>query len=310
MERSLLIAVDDSRHSRLAAEYAGRFFASDERVHFNLLNIQPPLSDFLVEEARRKASARRKLDQLFKENTAHSHQILATLADALKQSGIAEKRIAVNTLPNDQGTAKDILDFATRDQADAIVLGRRGMSGWQDMLFGSVSNNIIQQSRVLPVWMVDGQPAPGHILVPVDGSQHSLRAVDHLAFILADRQDLRPVFFHVRPKLRQFCAIDFDNAEAATLEDLEATGDRLCIDNFFGQARTRLAEAGIEESQFDIKTSAGLSSVGSQIVKEMETGRYQTVIMGRSGGSRNYFMGSVAQHVINKATDCAVWVVP
>lgn len=310
MDRKLLIALDDSRHSRLAARYAGELFAQAPKVRFDLLNIQPPISDFLVEEAKRKVSARNELDRLFKLNTAHSQAILADVAENLKQGGIAAERIKIQSLPHDQGTAKDILDFAARGRFDAIVLGRRGMSGWQDMLFGSVSNNIIQQSRVLPVWMVDGQPAPGHILVPVDGSQHSLRAVDHLAFILADRQDLRPVFFHVRPKLRQFCAIDFDNAEAAPLEDLVATGDRLCIDNFFGQARTRLAEAGIEESQFDIKTSAGLSSVGSQIVKEMETGRYQTVIMGRSGGSRNYFMGSVAQHVINKATDCAVWVVP
>ncbi len=310
MERNLLIAIDDSRHSRLAAEYTGRLFASDQRVHFNLINIQPPLSDFLVEEARRKASARRKLDQLFKENTAHSQRILADVAEALKQSGVAPERIAVNSLPHDQGTAKDILDCATRDRVDAIVLGRRGMSGWQDMLFGSVSNNIIQQSRVLPVWMIDGRPASGHILVPVDGSSHSLRAVDHLAFMLADRSDVHLVFFHVQPKLRQFCAIDFDEATAAPLEDLVATGDRLCIDNFYGQARHRLAEAGIGDSQFDIQTSTGLGSVGSRIVKELGTGRYQTVIMGRSGGSRNFFMGSVAQHVINKASDCAVWVVP
>ena len=118
------------------------------------------------------------------------------------------------------------------------------------------------------------------------------------------------VFFHAQPKLRQFCTIDFDSATAEPLEDLVATGDRQCIDNFYGQAIHRLAEAGIGESQFEIKTTTGLSGVGSQIVKELASGRYQTVVMGRSGGSRNYFMGSVAHHVIGKATDCAVWIVP
>ncbi|MGD9098379.1 MAG: universal stress protein, partial [Desulfobacterales bacterium] len=201
MERNLLIALDDSRHSRLAAKYAGAFFASDQQVRFDLLNIQPPLSDFLVEEAKRKASARQKLDRLYRENTAHAKKILADVAEALKQSGIAEERIETHPLPYNQGKAKDILDFATRGRFDAIVLGRRGVSGWQDMLFGSVSNNIIQQSQVLPVWMVDGQPSSGKILVPVDGSSHSLRAVDHLAFILAGRQDNELVFFHVQPKL-------------------------------------------------------------------------------------------------------------
>ncbi len=310
MDRKLLIALDDSRHSRLAARYAGELFSQAPQVRFDLLNIQPPISDFLVEEAKRKVSARNELDRLFKLNTAHSQAILADVAENLKQGGIDTERIKIHTLPHDQGTAKDILDFAARGRFDAIVLGRRGMSGWQDMLFGSVSNNIIQQSQVLPVWMVDGQPPPGKILVPVDGSSHSLRAVDHLAFILAGRQDLHLVFFHVQPKLRQFCAIDFDDATAAPLEDLVAAGDRHCIDNFYGQAIHRIAEAGIEENQFEIKTSTGLNRVGSQIVKELGAGRYQAIVMGRSGGSRNYFMGGVAQHVINKATECAVWIVP
>ncbi len=310
MERKLLLAVDDSRHSRLAAQYASELFLDDHNVRFDLLNIQPAVSDFLLEEAKRKVSARRKLDLLVQENTAHSREILSQFAAHIKEEGIAEDRIKTHTLARDLGVGKDILDFATRSRADAIVLGRRGMSGLQDMIFGSVSNNVIQQSQIVPVWMVDGRPSPGRLLVPVDGSSSSLRAIDHLAFILAARKDVHLVLFHVQPKLRHFCPIDFDDDTATTLEDVVAAGDTHCIENFYGQARQRLAQAGIGEEQIEIKTRTGLNRVGSQIVKELGADEYGTLVLGRSGVNRSHFMGSVALQVVSKATGCAVWVVP
>jgi nucleotide-binding universal stress UspA family protein len=310
MERKLLIAADNSHHSKFAVRYASQLFATDPEVCFDLLNIQPPVSDFLLEEAKRKASARRKLDQLFQENTAYARQILSDLAAVLKNDGVSEDRISWHTLPHNLGTAKDILDFATHRRFDSIVIGRRGMSGLQDMIFGSISNNVLQHSQVLPVWMVDGEPAAGRILVPVDGSAHSLRAIDHLAFIMADRKDLRLVFFHVQPKLRHFCPIDFNQSTAGALEELVAAGDTYCIENFYGKALHRLTDAGIGEDQIEIKTKTGLNRVGSQLVKELKAGEYGTLVLGRSGSSRNYFIGSVAIYAISKATDCAVWVVP
>ncbi len=155
-----------------------------------------------------------------------------------------------------------------------------------------------------------GRPSPGRVLVPVDGSSSSLRAIDHLAFILAGRKDVRLTLFHVQPKLRHFCPIDFDDDTATLLEDVVAAGDTRCIDNFYGLAQRKLAEAGIDEAQIEIKTRTGLNRVGNQIVKELGAEEYGTLVLGRSGGSRSHFMGSVALHVVSKATSCAVWVVP
>ena len=92
MERKLLLAIDDSRHSRLATQYACELFVDDRKVLFELLSIQSTVSDFLIEEARRKVSARRKLDLLFKENATHSQKILSDFAAILKDGGIAEGR--------------------------------------------------------------------------------------------------------------------------------------------------------------------------------------------------------------------------
>jgi nucleotide-binding universal stress UspA family protein len=310
MERKLLLAVDDSLHSKDAIRYAGRLMASDQAVLFDLLNIQPPISDFLIEEAKRKVEARRQLDKLLAKNAEHANQILVNLKKVLEGLGIAKERVAVHTTPRSLGISKDILDYGLERRYDAIVLGRRGASGLKDVFFGSVSNTVIQQSRVLPIWLVDGDIEPGRFLVPVDGSLSAIRAVDHLAFLLAGRKDCHLTFFHVQPKLRQFCTIDFDNAEAEPLEAMVASGNDICIDNFYGKMRHKLAEFDIGEDQVEIKTRSGLGSIGGMILEEMTRGDYRTLVMGRRGTSRSYFMGSVTQFVLGKSQNLAVWIVP
>ncbi len=310
MERKLLLAVDDSLHSKNAVRYAGRLMAADSDVHFDLLNVQPPVSEFLVEEARRKGDARRQLDKLLAKNAEHARETLANLKKALEAVGVAEARIADHTAPRSLGIAKDILDYGMERRYDAIVLGRRGASGLKDVFFGSVSNTVIQQSRVLPVWLIDGDLEPGRILVPVDGSVSAIRAVDHLAFMMAGRKDCRLTFFHVQPKLRHFCTIDFDDATAEPLDEILASGSDVCIDNFYGKARHKLAEFDIGEDQIDIKTRTGLGSIGGMILEEMTRGGYSTLVMGRRGTSRSYFMGSVTQYVLGKSQNLAVWIVP
>jgi nucleotide-binding universal stress UspA family protein len=310
MEGKLLLAVDDSLHSKNAVRYAGRLMAADPEVQFDLMNVQPPVSDFLVEEAKRKVDARRQLDKLLAKNAEHSHETLTALKKALEAVGVAETRIADHPAPRSLGIAKDILDYGLERRYDAIVLGRRGASGLKDVFFGSVSNTVIQQSRVLPVWLIDGDIEPGRILVPVDGSVSAIRAVDHLAFMLAGRKDCHLTFFHVQPKLRHFCAIDFDEATAEPLDEILAAGSDVCIDNFFGKARHKLAEFDIGEDQVDIKTRTGLGSIGGMIFEEMTRGGYGTLVMGRRGTSRSYFMGSVTQYVLGKSQNLAVWIVP
>ncbi len=310
MERKLLIAVDDSLQSKYAVKYVGRLMAGDGSVHFDLLNIQPAVSDFLLEEVKKVPASRRHLDQLLAKNAEHSRQLLSRLSGELIACGVAEDRISIHTAPRNLGVAKDILDFGLERRLDAIVLGRRGVSGLQDALFGSVSNTIAQQSQVLPVWMVDGDIAPNRIFMPVDGSMSSLRAVDHVAFMLAGRKEIRFFLFHVQPKLRHFCPIDVEDAISEPIEDMMASEDVRCIDNFYGKVLHRLAEFDIAEEQVDFKTKSGLGGVGGLILKELTDGGYDTVVMGRRGANRSFFIGSVTQYILGKSTNRTVWIVP
>ena len=45
----------------------------------------------------------------------------------------------------------------------------------------AVSAAVVENSKLIPVWLVDEKSVGQEIMVAVDGSQNSLRAVDHLA---------------------------------------------------------------------------------------------------------------------------------
>jgi hypothetical protein len=89
-----------------------------------------------------------------------------------------------------------------------------------------------------------------------------------------------------------------------------ASGDARCIENFYGKMRHKLAEFDIGEDRIEIKTRSGLGSVGGMIYKEISDGGYDTVVMGRRGIDRSYFMGSVTQYLLGKIGNRALWIVP
>ncbi len=175
---------------------------------------------------------------------------------------------------------------------------------------GSVSSNIVQNSKVTPVWMIDGKVTPAKILVPIDGSEYSLRAIDHLAFIVSNHSGLSLTFLHVTPKLKNFCEIDFEIKEADAFEELIIKGNQNCIDNFYYLALKKLKEFGIKEDQIEIKTVTQPLSIGAPIVDEVKNRNFDTVVMGRSGINKRFFTGSVTNYVLNNTSNAAIWIVP
>ncbi len=49
--------------------------------------------------------------------------------------------------------------------------------------------------------------------------------------------------------------------------------------------------------------------LGKAILDEAKKGKYGTVVIGRRGVDRAFFMGSVSRHVLDKISERAVWVV-
>ncbi|MEE4114251.1 MAG: universal stress protein, partial [Desulfobacteraceae bacterium] len=206
--------------------------------------------------------------------------------------------------------AKDIIDYCTVMQYDAVLLGRRGLSGLAETFIGSVSANVVDNSPLIPVWLVDEKSASKTVMVAVDGSESSLRAVDHLAFMLGGNTDVNLTFFHVAPRLKDFCPIDFEDVDSAELETIIRQGDQACIDRFFAHARKKLEDSGFQDSQIRVQVKEGGFRIGKAVLEAYRKGKYGTLVIGRRGMDKKFFTGSVSRYLINQFSDGALWVVP
>ncbi len=310
MEKRILLAVDASIQSRLAVRYTARMSTVVPKMGFTLFNVQPVVPRFLVDEARWDLKAQAELAKMAARNLDTANRLLETHRNDLVRAGVPENAVELKTQTGRQGAAKDILDLAQQDLFDAVVIGRRGVSSIEEMLMGSVSSDLVQNSRLIPVWLVDGEVGSTGILAAVDGSENALRAVDHLCFMLAGNPEARFCLLHIAPMLRDYCAVDFSNTQAPELEEVTARVDRRCMEDFFGAVLKKLREAGITEGQVDIKTATTAIGVGREILRAARGGGFGTIVMGRRGVTKSFFSGSVSHRVCQGLTDAAVWLVP
>jgi len=121
MEKRILMAVDDSRHSKNAIRYAGQLFALVDNLHFDLFHIQPMISSFLQEEARKDGQARKQLNRLLQANEKAAMALVEARREEMVGQGIPPDMIKCLTRKRNLGFAKDIIEFAQEKRYDAIM---------------------------------------------------------------------------------------------------------------------------------------------------------------------------------------------
>jgi nucleotide-binding universal stress UspA family protein len=305
MQKHIVIAVDNSVHSKASVHYAAALSQKIGTLDVMLVHIEPILSDYLHEA--RNLSAMRVLKE---KNRAKAMELLTSFKDTMVRKGMPEGRIQLKTLSRKRGIAEDLLTFAQEGQYDAILTGRRGVSYLKNLMMGSVTANLLTHSKIVPIWVVDGETASQKFLVAVDGSENALRTVDHLSFMLGGVPGVEIVFFHVKPRLKDYCEINFDDHPPSDIEQIFMDTQQKCIDEFYGKAIALLDNAGFQKEQIQFKVVNNNLLVGKAILDEAQNGGYGTIIIGRHGLAKTVFSGSVSRYVVNKATNCALWVVP
>ena len=308
MQKKILIAVENNPNANRILDYVADISYVIKELTYTIMTIQPPISQFMVEDAKREAAVYTQLQALKRKNEAAAQRLLDSCKERLTRKGIEEDRIDLFTQPRKIGLARDILEKAEHGLYDAILLARRGLTRTQQFFMGSVSSKIVHNAARTPVWVVDGEVTSKKILVAVDGSAVSLRSVDHLSFIVGGNPEVEVVLFHVTPKLGDFCTINFDEEPAHDLESAFLENDQQCIDNFYAQAQNMLLAAGLSEKQVKVKTKNTTWGVAKAIKEEARRGKYGTVVIGRSGMHKSFFMGDTSSKVIQSLTNCALWI--
>ncbi len=309
MEKKILLPVDASLHSKRAIEYAVNISSVVKGLGYTLLHVQPTVSSFLVEASERDLGAKEELAKRMRKNREQALRVLEKYRRDMVGMGIEKKRIDLATQPKSLGLAKDVIDCAQQNLYDAIVVGRRGITKTQRAFMGSLTADLVEHSKVIPVWVVDGEVTSNRIMVAVDGSESSFRALDHVAFMVGDNPNTFLTFFHVMRKEQDFSGVLFEGSHGQTGERIISRLNEQFINEFHARAVEKLEQAGIGEERYEIRIAKRARNVGKAITERARKGDYGTVVVGRRGVNGSFFMGSVSRHVLDKAASRTVWVV-
>ncbi len=156
------------------------------------------------------------------------------------------------------------------------------------------------------------------ILIAVDDSEGSLKAVEHVGRQFAGVGDLQITLFHVLlGEPPQF----WDDGHLLTEEEKKArkmvvekwvSNQKTRLEPIFQKATEALTRGGISQSQISTKfTSDSIDVIPQCILAEAKAGGYQTLVIGRCSRSRtmHFLLGSIANQVVNAAEGLAVYVV-
>ncbi len=311
MDRSVLIAVDGSHNSLQPVRYVARTFGQVPDFKAVLLNVIKAPPSFLVQEAKSDAQALTKLKQMEAKVKNECQAVLDRAHEEMVRAGMPAERIGKRMVRSNSGLAKDIVFEAQNGLFDALVVGRRGLGLVQEVLLGSVSQQIIDLAKSIPVWVVDGEPAGAKVLVALDGSEDSFKAVDHLGFILAGHLEAHISLVHVSTALADYCTFD-DESELDELElELLKKEEDYCLTHYFSKAVKMLTEAGVERDRIQVEFRVKKLDLARTILKVGEETASGTVVVGRRGASRikGLLLGSVSNKIIQAGKDKAVWIV-
>ena len=152
------------------------------------------------------------------------------------------------------------------------------------------------------------------ILIAVDESKHSMKAVNYVAKGMEktgtvtlisvipdptaacglDSPALTPLFKQNR---KTFCAVE------------DAKKDK--VKAFMDKAKKVLVEAGFPSKDVTIKIRKKKAGIARDILKEAQQGKYSTLVIGRRGLSaiKQFMMGSVSNKIVQLAKSVSVIVV-
>jgi nucleotide-binding universal stress UspA family protein len=145
-----------------------------------------------------------------------------------------------------------------------------------------------------------------NILVAVDTSENSRRAVDYVGRMVGGLAGVHVTLLHVIPDPEE----DYFQSESereAWIENYRARTDAV-----LKEYQKMLVSAGFPTSAVDLHTPRRYCpSMAECILSERQNRTYTTIVVGRHGLSRKeeFLFGSISNKIVHHARDCAVWVV-
>jgi nucleotide-binding universal stress UspA family protein len=304
----ILLPYDGSPSARLALKFAAQAGAGRETIH-SLTLLCVTGGGYLARHIQNVDLQVNRLDQTKVWQRIRQHYLEEEIQPILTQG----QELLINygfRSPIDVKTVEgkigdQILKIARDDGYSTIMMGRRGLSPFKELVLGSTTHYVLTRATGVTVFIVgpdqaDFQQSPLFpLLLPVDGSEACLEAVRQAALLARDWQIQSPriILLHV---------VDLALLGLTLSEEADILLDE--GHQALAAARQILDQAGLEEFTEE-KLVCGIPA--QTIAREAEARQAALILMGSVGHSAltRFFIGSVTNSVLHLVRKPAVAVV-
>jgi nucleotide-binding universal stress UspA family protein len=149
--RKVLVCVDSSENALRAVDHAGFMLSGTDcmvTIFHTMRHLKRSVSKAVL-------SGIGELQELSRAKAGQEiGPYMAKAQDMLVKAGLTEEQVAIKVVDGSRSPAEDILKEARSDKYGTIVLGRRGISGIKEFVFGSVTKKILSHVAGFSVWIV------------------------------------------------------------------------------------------------------------------------------------------------------------
>ena len=283
--KNILAATDFSDTAAQALRYA-LHFARHDGAEVHIVHVEEVTDDY------------------YEQDKALRERVEGQMADLLAATDVGDLRTEHVVLHGEEIEVA-LTDYADEIAADLVVIGTHGRRGLRRLVMGSVAEKIVRKAKrpVLTVREREGtppEPHVQHVLLPLDFSESSLRAIPY-AKDLAARYGARLTALHAFDDvdLPGFYG-DFPNPLPVAAPEIEE------------KVRGTLREAVEAAAGSDVPAEfiVGRGAAPNVIVDEAKNRAVDLIMMASHGhsGVERLLLGSVSEHVL-RAAPCPVLLV-
>ncbi|CCH49265.1 universal stress protein [Pseudodesulfovibrio piezophilus] len=291
MEKELLLAIGDDRAASYNLRFLKKTFTAFCDLKLTLFYVTPLKPSWEVDES--KIVPRGSGFDEFVKHSKHKGEKALTDAKQWIQdvAGCSGENVRTKVVHSQKGTVRELIDEAHKGMYDALLLGRKGFSWFEDLFTNSVCHKMLWSDIDFPIWICKRPPDTPlqDVLLAMDGSKASLRMVDHAAHMLAEEEHTLTLF-HVAQQ-------GFESARSARI---------------FDEGLAILDEHGIAEDRIELKMVTARNVVKA-ITKEVKEGHHTAVGVGKHGAHaqssvQGIFPSSVTVNLMRQLEHTALWV--
>jgi nucleotide-binding universal stress UspA family protein len=281
--KDILVPIDQSASSLMAEEMAA-VIAKMTGAAVTVLHVIPHGVPLYVQTDTTYSFPSKVMDEVMG-TLEQEGEKLVNYAQALFSAGKVQ---AKTEILREHDPPDSILEYS-KGGFDLIVMGVHGENEKDPYTLGSVTKKVVMHARIPTLITKKVSPLPS-LLVCVDGSEHSIKALDY-AVRVAEKMGSRITLINVQDH----------RLHKVSPKVAEELGERI-----FAKAMDKV---GKRKVKIDKKLEIGVPS--DKIVEIAEKGKYDLIVLGSRGlGTvKRFLLGSVSDDVSQKAR-CSVLLVP